>query len=173
MSIAKGLQALVDAQHDANEFPGTFLSTTGLIFFGTPFRGAEGMRQVDMLAAARQEYQDDKVQTNILRILEPGNEFLQDLDDQFGKTRRQASKAEVACFYELKSSNVGRIVGNADCTVRYIMDCAFCARLTIVAEVGGKQELWLPRPIRCNEQVLALTDPFQHEQIRKADGGRL
>jgi hypothetical protein len=74
-----------------------------LIFLGTPFRGAESMSQVEMLAAAQREYSQD--------------DFLQDVVDQFGKTRRQAHKTQVACFYELKSSNVGRIVGKSDRTV--------------------------------------------------------
>jgi hypothetical protein len=70
-----------------------------------------------MLAAAQCEYSQDEIQPEVLQILEPGNEFLQDLVDQFGKTRRQAHKAQVACFYELKSSNVGRIVGRSNRTV--------------------------------------------------------
>jgi hypothetical protein len=94
-----------------------FASTTGLIFFGTPFRGAEGMSQMEMLEAARREYDEDEVQPEVLKILEPGNEFLQDMVDQFGKTRRQVNKAAVACFYEIKSSNVGKIVGKQDRTV--------------------------------------------------------
>jgi hypothetical protein len=69
------------------------------------------MSQMEMLAAARQEYQEDEVQPDVLRILEPGDEFLQEIVDQFGKTRKQASKAQVACFFELKSSNIGSIVG--------------------------------------------------------------
>ena len=81
------------------------------------------MSQTEMLAAARSEYHDDDIQPEILRILEPENEFLQDLVDQFGKTRRNANKTQVACFYELKSSNVGRIVGGTDRTVR---SSAFC-----------------------------------------------
>jgi hypothetical protein len=88
-----------------------------LIFLGTPFRGAEGMSQVEMLVAAQSEYPQDEIQPEVLKILEPGNEFLQDVVDQFGKTRRQAHKTQVACFYELKSSNVGRIVGKSDRTV--------------------------------------------------------
>jgi hypothetical protein len=91
-----------------------FASTTGLIFFGTPFRGAEGMSQVEMLAAAQSEYGQDDIQPEVLRILQPGNEFLQELVDQFCKTRALANKAPVACFYELGSSNVGRIVGKVD-----------------------------------------------------------
>ena len=112
--MAKASQALLDARQNESEWPGTFASTTGLIFFGTPFRGAEGMSQVEMLAAAQREYQQDEIQPEVLKILEPGNEFLQEVVDQFGRTRKQANKAQVACFYELKKSNVGRIVGKSD-----------------------------------------------------------
>ena len=63
-----------------------------------------------MLAAALREYDQDQVQGQVLEILEPGNEFLQDLVDRFGKTRSTPNKALVTCFYELKSSNVGAIV---------------------------------------------------------------
>jgi hypothetical protein len=84
---------LLEAQHNKDEWLGIFDSTTGLIFFGTPFRGAEGMKQSKMLEAARREYEDDQMQTEVLQILEPGNEFLQDLVDGFGKTRSQANKA--------------------------------------------------------------------------------
>jgi hypothetical protein len=59
------------------------------------------MSQVEMLAAAQREYSQDEIQPEVLKILEPGNEFLQDLVDQFRKTRKQAYKAQVACFYEL------------------------------------------------------------------------
>lgn len=111
------LQALLDTQHDADKQPSIFSSTTGLVFFGTPFRGAEGMSQSEMLAAARREYEEDLVQGEVLRILEPGNEFLQDLVDRFGKTRSKPNKAQVACFFELESTNVGAIVGGQVRTV--------------------------------------------------------
>lgn len=75
------------------------------------------MSQVEMLAAAQREYQQDEIQPEVLKILEPGNEFLQEVVDQFGRTRKQVKKAQVACFYELKTSNVGRIVGMSDRTV--------------------------------------------------------
>ncbi|KAF2022640.1 hypothetical protein EK21DRAFT_13606, partial [Setomelanomma holmii] len=54
------LKALLEAHQDTKEWPGTFVSTTGMIFLGTPFRGAEGMSQVEMLAAAQREYQQDE-----------------------------------------------------------------------------------------------------------------
>lgn len=76
------------------------------------------MKLSEMLEAARREYEEDQVQADVLRILEPGNEFLQDLVDQFGNTRSQANKAQVACFYELISSDVGGIVGGQKQVVR-------------------------------------------------------
>lgn len=81
------------------------------------------MSQTEMLAAARSEYHDDDIQPEILRILKPENEFLQDLVDQFCKTRRNANKIRVACFYKLKLSNVGRIVGGKDRTVHSSASC--------------------------------------------------
>lgn len=108
------LKALLEAQHDDNDLRGIFASTTGLIFFGTPFRGAEGMSQMEMLEAARRQYQEDEIHPDVLNVLEPGNEFLQELVDRFGKTRRLENKAQIACFYELKPSNVGKIVGGLD-----------------------------------------------------------
>jgi hypothetical protein len=76
------------------------------------------MKLSEMLEAARSEYEEDQAQADVLRILEPDNEFLQDLVDQFGNTRSQANKAQVACFYELISSDVGGIVGGQKQVVR-------------------------------------------------------
>ncbi|KAF2014520.1 hypothetical protein BU24DRAFT_371229, partial [Aaosphaeria arxii CBS 175.79] len=106
------LKALVEARHHEIDWPDVFASTTGLIFLGTPFRGTDEMSQTEMLEAARREYEEDDIQPEILRILEPGNEILQDVVESFGKTRRLEKKALVACFYELKPCNVGKIVGN-------------------------------------------------------------
>ncbi|KAF2630605.1 hypothetical protein BU25DRAFT_243492 [Macroventuria anomochaeta] len=142
------LKALLDARHHESEWPGVFASTTGLIFFGTPFRGAEGMSQVEMLAAAQREYEQDEIQADTLGILQPGNEFLQEVVDQFGKTRGLANKAQVACFYELKTSNVGRIVGKIDRTVSSGQrECAVLSALTVFVAIRGERELWLPRPV--------------------------
>jgi hypothetical protein len=105
------MQALIEAYHDAARWHGIFRSTTGLIFFGTPFRGAEGMSQSEMLQAALSEYERDEVHPEVLNILDPGNELLQDLVDSFGKTRSLPNKAHIACFFELQPSNVGAIVG--------------------------------------------------------------
>lgn len=106
---------LLEAEQYPGEWPGVFQSTTGLIFLGTPFRGAEGMNLMKMLDAARREYDEDQVQPTALEILQPGNAYLLDIVDSFlKKLREQKNKTHIACFYELKTSNVGRIVGKQD-----------------------------------------------------------
>jgi hypothetical protein len=78
------------------------------------------MSQHEMLEAAYREYNPDQVQSIVLNILEPGNELLQELVDKFSKKRPRLNKAQVACFYELMSSNVGAIVGGQPRTVFHI-----------------------------------------------------
>ncbi len=104
----------MEARNHEDEWPGIFASTAGLVFFGTPFRGADGLSQIELLKAAWREYQPEHVQREVLRVLEPGDEFLQDLVDQFGRIRSELNKAEVACFYELKPSDVGAVVGGQE-----------------------------------------------------------
>ncbi|KAG9657518.1 hypothetical protein KCV03_g10181, partial [Aureobasidium melanogenum] len=104
------LKALRQALDNQGKWPGVFTSTTGLVFFGTPFRGTEGMKQSEMVQAALSQYSAN-VQGESLRILGPGDEFLQEVVDKFLETRSRSHPARVACFYETKSSNVGAIVG--------------------------------------------------------------
>jgi hypothetical protein len=57
------------------------------------------MSQTEMLAAALPEYGAGQVEGEVLKILEPGNEFLQELVVKFEKTRWAPHKAQVACFF--------------------------------------------------------------------------
>lgn len=75
------------------------------------------MSQVELLAAAREEYTDSEIYPEILQVLQPGNEYLQDLVDQFTRLRstlQELRECRIACFFELKASNVGRIVGGRE-----------------------------------------------------------
>ena len=111
-------QALIEAKWNGDEWPGIFKSTTGLLFLGTPFRGTGGLSVSEMLLRAERIYGDHQVQGAILNILTPGNETLLDLIDTFFKqTRQEDHKALIACFYELKASNVGRFVGGTQMEV--------------------------------------------------------
>lgn len=78
------------------------MSTACLVFFGTPFRGSEGLRQIVM--ARRGDGSAETIPLQGLDLLKPGNEILRDMISQFTRTR----KARVACFYELRTSNVGK-----------------------------------------------------------------
>ena len=91
-----------------------------------------------MLEAVRSEYTDDRVQGEGLRILEPGNESLQDLVDKFGKIKSQLSKAQIACFYELKTSCIKAIIGGRVITVRLFQFNSYMFWLSSDAEFCGK-----------------------------------
>ncbi|KAF3037154.1 hypothetical protein E8E11_005557 [Didymella keratinophila] len=125
------LKALSESEQYPKEWPGVYSSTTGLVFFGTPFRSAEGMNQMEMLEAARREYHNNQVQPAVLEVLQPGNAYLQDLVDRLlKKLRGQANKTRIVCFFELKSSNVGRIVGKQDRTRLLVSQHAGCLDLS-------------------------------------------
>jgi len=108
---------VVDAQRSDTKWPGIFKSTTGMVFFGMPFRGAGGLDQTEMIRAAQSQYAEDQVQAAVLNILPPGNESLIDLTTYFFETRQGEGKVHVACFFEQKSSNVGAILGESQIQV--------------------------------------------------------
>ena len=102
---------LVEAYDEKVEWPDIFDSAVGMIFLGTPFRGADGMSQSEMLQAAAREYGDEDIEKEPLYILDPGNDILQDLVDRFCKIWSRSHRAPVACFFEQQASEVGAIVG--------------------------------------------------------------
>ncbi|KAL8725863.1 MAG: hypothetical protein Q9166_007084 [cf. Caloplaca sp. 2 TL-2023] len=102
-------QTIVDAKRSGDKWPGIYKSTIGILFFGTPFRGAGGLNQSEMLLAIQSQYDDDQIQGSSLNILAPGNETLMDLMELFFETRQDKNMTHVACFFEQKPSNVGAI----------------------------------------------------------------
>ncbi|KAK5562080.1 hypothetical protein LTR43_012325, partial [Exophiala xenobiotica] len=105
-------KAVCDAYHDSKEWPGVLDAVRGLVFFGTPFRGADGMSQSEMVQAAAREFAEEDIESEPLHILDPGNELLQDLVDDFQKrVWTQMPHARIACFFELQASEIGAIVG--------------------------------------------------------------
>jgi hypothetical protein len=101
-----------------------FDSITGIIFLGTPFRGADGFKINDMLDFAMQKHKGElngvhqSVQGEVLRVLQPDDEYLTDLVHQFGKMREQSNSAKIACFFEMKRCNVGAVIGDKTQMVR-------------------------------------------------------
>lgn len=99
------------------------------------------MNQIEMLKAARREYDNDQVQPGALEVLQSGNKYLQDVVDSFlRKMLGQTSKTQIACFYKLKASNVGKIVGGQSRTAS-VTTSIRPARLT------AYRGLWLARAL--------------------------
>lgn len=77
------------------------------------------MDQVEMLEAARLKYSEEQIQGETLRILQSGNETLLNLIHEFCEVRRERM---VTCFYERKSTSVGKLFGRKDITVSHRKD---------------------------------------------------
>ncbi|KIW24812.1 uncharacterized protein PV07_10502 [Cladophialophora immunda] len=106
------LKAVCNTYHDRDDWPGVFDTVRGLVFFGTPFRGADGMSQSEIVQAAARKYTAEDIEQEPLHILDPGNELLQDLVDDFQKrVWANMPGARIACFFELQASEIGSIVG--------------------------------------------------------------
>ncbi|KAF2266260.1 hypothetical protein CC78DRAFT_531667 [Lojkania enalia] len=86
---------------------------------------------MEMLEAAQREYNNDQVQSTALEVLQPGNVYLQEVVDGFlKKMRGQTSKTRIACFYELKASDVGKIVGGQSRTRFVVSESSGCLDLS-------------------------------------------
>lgn len=106
-------QVVSNAYHDSAKWPGILDAIRGIITLGTPFRGADGMSQSEMVQAAAREYSEEDIETEPIHILDPGNELLQDLLDDFqSRVWANMPQARMACFYELQSTEIGAIVGD-------------------------------------------------------------
>ncbi|THZ56592.1 hypothetical protein D6C85_10578 [Aureobasidium pullulans] len=106
----KGLRgAMIHARLHSKRWPDLLSYTTGLVFFGTPFRGAEGISQSELLQAAIEEHK--VVEAQALRIFDPGNDPLEDLVTDFCRLHSVPHKAQIACFFEQKPSNIMAILG--------------------------------------------------------------
>ncbi|KAK3947252.1 hypothetical protein QBC32DRAFT_93420 [Pseudoneurospora amorphoporcata] len=53
------MQALLEAARNPKDWPGIYNAVIGIVFFGTPFRGAEQIGQTEMIMAAQSKYSDE------------------------------------------------------------------------------------------------------------------
>jgi hypothetical protein len=105
------LQALLNSHQFPADWPGIYSSTIGIVFLGTPFRGAPGLTQSELIQAIDASYQDT-IQGEILRILDPNDESLLEIVHLFEKIRATSpNAARIACFFEQKPCNIRAIVG--------------------------------------------------------------
>ena len=101
----------MDAHTERKRWPGIYDSTVGLVFLGTPFRGThDSLSQGEILRIAQERFTGVVYGEN-LEILRTGGESLTDLVDMYLRIARQGAMPRVACFYEQRASEVGRILG--------------------------------------------------------------
>jgi hypothetical protein len=103
-------QALVDAHLDKLKYPHIYDSTVGLIFFGTPFRGAATLTIAKIVELAEQTFGKHQVLGKALRTSEEDDEALTSLLDGYLRTTKGGIKPIVACFWEERPTNVAKIV---------------------------------------------------------------
>ncbi|KAK3695717.1 hypothetical protein B0T22DRAFT_478346 [Podospora appendiculata] len=83
----------------------------GAVFFGTPFHGSDEQGKALMLASFLQNV-GQAIPSQMLAVLEPGRDSLNELRDDFVRIASREPKADIACLYELGKTNyVGEQVG--------------------------------------------------------------
>ncbi|KAJ9641089.1 hypothetical protein H2199_005757 [Coniosporium tulheliwenetii] len=106
--------ALLDAERFPNEWPNIYHAVAGIVFLGTPFRGAPGLSQTEMIRAAEVLYKDT-VQGEVLRILDPDDELVLETVHLFEKVRTSSQNGTLlACFFELRPCNVRAVLGQEE-----------------------------------------------------------
>lgn len=118
-------QSLAMAYQDElhhNRYDRIFSSTVGVIFMGTPFRGAHGgLSNGEILAAADEQIrmlkdEDERreaiIVKRILDILTPGNESLFNLLTNFLSIPDDLMP-QLLCLYETQPANVWKIIGHS------------------------------------------------------------
>lgn len=130
------------------------------------------MSQSRMLETARTICSEDQIQEEALKILEPGNGFLQDLVDQFCRTWAKTRITPVACFYELKPSDVGTMMGGKASNVRDLHYDLYDLKLINVLEMCRERGLCLLGHFWVDQKVFHLSESLYHGSIWTANGRR-
>ncbi|KAK4160854.1 hypothetical protein QBC43DRAFT_244760 [Cladorrhinum sp. PSN259] len=120
------MQALRSSFDNPDKWSNIFRSTAGLIFFGTPFRGRQGLSLEQIVeAVAKGKFAKDnpdlRIYPETMALSVEGNPYLQDIVDRFTATRRGDHPIPLWCFYETEPSAVGKTLGNADLKKEYLV----------------------------------------------------
>lgn len=98
---------------DEKQWPDVFVSTVGIVFFGTPFRGSKALHPTSMIAIALTQHKFYEVQPDMLHGLEPDTEWLKGLVDDYWRVwRSQLKRTKILCLYEQRASSLSSIVGD-------------------------------------------------------------
>ena len=74
------------------------------------------MNHDTMVTAAKEDFDSSWIEPGLLDIMQPGNESLTELLDDFGYI--WSTRGRITCFFELRTSEIGDIVGHRRRRVR-------------------------------------------------------
>ena len=97
--------------------PNIFASVTGVVFLGTPHQGTGSITSKGLLYAAIASHPSLRVTGAVLEILEHGNRYLMDILNEF-VTLCNNTTISLFCFFEQRSTHVGRVINNRHLEVR-------------------------------------------------------
>lgn len=113
-------EALNLARMFGNKYPGIFDSTVGVVFLGTPHHGSGSFTRDSALLRHIAASSDmlKQLDTSILETMTSAYGDLLDVADDFINFCQEGGPA-IACFYEQRSSKIGKIIGNDELTVSF------------------------------------------------------
>ncbi|KAI0881544.1 uncharacterized protein GGS22DRAFT_192178 [Annulohypoxylon maeteangense] len=95
------LAGVIQAERDRKRWPNIYENVTGMLLFGTPFRGTEEASQMKMLLTAQSMYKGT-IHEDILGVTYRNDALLMQIVRDFEKIRgRDNDTIMVTCFYEL------------------------------------------------------------------------
>ncbi|CAG9938715.1 unnamed protein product [Clonostachys rosea f. rosea IK726] len=117
-------RALNLAKMRQEKYPGLFDSSVGVVFLGTPHRGSRSFTRESALLAAIAASSDlsKHLETSVLDTMTSDTGSLLDVSDDF-ITLCTDGGPEISCFFEQRSSKLGKVVGRTDIT-EFIVDAA-------------------------------------------------
>ena len=137
-------------------------STTGVVFMGTPHRGTGAITSKGLVYAAIASNPFLQVDNTVLRALEAGNDVLMDVFGEFMFicNSRKAGMS-LCCFFEQRSSAVGKVIGNSHLEV----SIGVLHRCQAVTDL--KQEFVVDKVSGCIEGYPKHGLPLDHFRLNK------
>ncbi|PQE31569.1 P-loop containing nucleoside triphosphate hydrolase protein [Rutstroemia sp. NJR-2017a WRK4] len=105
------IHALRSSYDKPSAWGNPFQSTAGLVFFGVPFRGRQGLPievWVDKIAKANIEDSSYQIWKETMSTSIPETQYLQETVNRYQETRDCEHPIPVCCFYETEPSPVGK-----------------------------------------------------------------
>ncbi len=141
--VAKAL-VLAAAQPEKIEYMRIFECFAGGIFFGTPFRGSSAQARAVLLATFLEKV-GKAIPTQMMQLLEPGRDSLDELRREFASLAFKDPKSTIACIYEqIKTNYLQEKVtqwvpprpllqarSGGDCCHRIVCDARWCCRARV------------------------------------------